>query len=226
MEIPSGFPEVLRWGLPAKLHPDDLAFLADPALLPLWQALAAHVPAMARRGWDPPSAAVHLMGSVFDPLVMGYDFHGTTPRRVRDGLNMAERRNAASLASELAERLAKIEAGFFPPDGVLDAVSLLRLPASVRRHIPSYFREIRMAEVLRRLAAELETPPDLSQVAGLASQKASWRGFIREVQQHLELNDFILRERDAVALVARLAANAGKQAPSREAVRDALRPLA
>lgn len=187
--------------------------------------MAAHIPVMAKQGWDDTGAASELMGCVFTPLALGYDFHGTAPRRVRESMDLKGRRNAASLACELAERLDKIEAEICAPDGVLDAVSLLLLPASVTVGIPSYFRGIRIAEVLRRLAEALETPPDFSAVPGLASQKASWRGFIRQVQGNLALNDFILRERDAVALVARLARNAGQVEPSRGSVRDALRPM-
>lgn len=226
IEIPSGFPQILLPALPEAPNADGAALITDPAILPFWQSLAAHVPIMTSSGWDSSRSARELVRCVLFPLDVGFDFHGTLPRLARDRTDMGSRRNAASLARELAKRLDELASEFSPPVGMVDAVSLFPLPVEERRRLPRHFRDIRVAEVLRRLADELEVPPDFTQFPGLASQKASWRGYIREVQWGLGMFKFTLRERDAVAIVARLALNARKSVPSREAVRDALRPLA
>lgn len=220
MEIPPGFPDVLLPALPDRPTPGDSALIAAPDLEAFWRTLAEHVPVMVAAGWDRFSAAAALTGAVFVPLAMGYDFHGTLPRRVRDGVNMDRRRKAATLARDLAGLLDEIAREPLPPDGVLSLLSLL---PSVSRGIPSYFYGIRMAEALPRLAEALETPPDFSAAAGLASQKVSWRGFIREVKANLTESGLNLRELDAVALVAALADSEGMVRPSRGSVAAALR---
>jgi hypothetical protein len=87
---------------------------------------------------------------------------------------------------------------------------------------PSYFQNERPAELLRRMAEGLSKEPDFSLWPGLASRKATWRGFIREVKANLADLGFRLRERDAVALVTVLCKASGVAPPGRDAVHDAL----
>jgi hypothetical protein len=89
--------------------------------------------------------------------------------------------------------------------------------------VPSALWCTRPAEVLERLAAGLEAEPDLSEAPGLASRKASWRSFLREVVAALGKLGFQPREVDMVRLVAVLCRAQGAQEPSRDAVHDALR---
>jgi hypothetical protein len=77
-------------------------------------------------------------------------------------------------------------------------------------------------ELVRRLAVGLIEDPDFTTTPGLASQKPSWRGFIREVKANLTDVGFHLRERDAVALVEVVCRASGVAPPSRDAVHHAL----
>jgi hypothetical protein len=161
------------------------------------------------------------MGCVLTPLSLGHDARGTLARHVRGGVSMERRRRAASLALELAELLDDIAREPLAPDAALAIGTLLDVQCVSRA--PSYFQNERPAELLRRMAAGLSKEPDFAAAPGLASQKPSWRGFIREVSTGLGDWDFHLRERDAVALVAVVCEASGVAPPSRDAVRAALR---
>ena len=220
--IPAWFPNVLLPALPPERAPAANALIAAPALAGFWQAMADHVPAMIGRGWDRYTAAATLVGAVLVPVAMGYDARNTLSLRVRRGVDMAMRNDAAKLARNLVAILKKIEGEPLPPDAVLSLASLL--PDSlISPAAPSYFLNERTADLLLRLAAGLELPPDYAEAPGLASQQASWRGFIREAQANLASADFKLREVHAVALAAALCNEAGIMAPSRDSVRSALR---
>lgn len=221
--IPSTFPDVLRPAVPADTTATDAALFAAPNLAQFWQALAAHVLTLERKGWTPLNAAAMLLGAVLTPLAMGYDAHGTLSRRLRNGVKMGRRQRAAAMARELADILDEIRREPLPPDAAV-AVSALLPEEMIAHDTPSYFLWQPPAELLRRLADALETPPDYAAAPGLASRKASWRGFIREVKNNLDECGFKLREADAVALVGVVCREAGMPAaPSRDAVRDALR---
>ena len=220
------FPDVLRAAATAKgLSPDQRALIEAPELATFWQRLAEHVPALAARGWSSVDAAAALVGAVLNPLALGHDARGTAARRVRGGIDMARRRQAASDARALAKTLRLIEAEPLPPDVVLSALTCL--PESVRDMIgpaaPSYVWTVRTADALDCLADGLEVEPDLAEALGLASQKPSWRGFLREVVAALAALGFKLHEVEAVRLVVALCLRALRAAPSRDAVRDALR---
>jgi hypothetical protein len=196
------------------------ALIAAPSLAPFWDSLAAHVLELRREKWNPLDAAAVLLGCVLTPLALGYDAHGTVVRKVRGGVNMKRRRKAASLALELAELLDEIAREPLAPDAALAIAALLdeRCASSW----PSYFQNERPAELLRRMATGLKEEPDFAAAPGLASQKPSWRGFIREVNANLADWDFRLRERDAVALVEVVCKATGVAPPSRDAVHHAL----
>ncbi|MGC5198342.1 hypothetical protein [Aphanothece microscopica] len=197
--------------------------MSSSDLSSFWESLADHMPTMVADGWSEPDAAGTLVGSVLVPIGMGYDANGSLAKLVRGGVSMERREKAATLAAELAELLDQIKGEPLPPDAVVSVQALLprRL---IARDAPSYFLCEPTAELLRRLAGALSVPPDYSTSPGLASQKTTWRGFIREVQDNLRDHDFTLREIHAVALVQTICAHAGVAAPpSRDAVRDALR---
>ncbi|MDI3309536.1 MAG: hypothetical protein QJR07_20890 [Acetobacteraceae bacterium] len=220
--IPDTFPDALLSALPAGLGQAEAALIAAPGLARFWNTIAQHLPRMVKEGWNPLDAAQALVGAVLIPVMMGYNAHGTIAFRVRKGVNMGRRAKAAKLARELAALLDEIEREPLPP-GAAIAVADLLSRRLVARDAPSYLKTERPAAILRRLADALGAPPDYSQAPGLASQKASWRGFIREVQANLADVGFHLRERDAVELAGALCRSAGLMTPSRDAVRDALR---
>jgi hypothetical protein len=220
--IPPGFPDVL---LPAlrDLGEAQAALVAAPTLVPFWQALGEHAHKMIGEGWAPTDAAGSLVGAVLVPIAMGHDSHGSLAARVRKGVNMERRAKAAALADELARLLDEIEGEPLPPDAVV-AVGTLLHRRLVARDAPSALKLEATAALLRRLAAALTVPPDYAGSPGLASQKPSWRGFIREARDSLHDCGFALRERDAVELARVLCSSAGMVVPpSRDAVRDALR---
>lgn len=220
--IPDTFPDALLPGVPDELGRAEAALVAAPELAQFWGALAKHLPRMVKDGWKPSNAVGTLVGAVLLPVMMGYDAHGTLAFYVRKGVNMGRRAKAAELARELAALLDDIEREPLPPGAVIAVADLLNRRL-IARDAPSYLKNERPAAVLRRLADALTVPPDYSQAPGLASQKASWRGFIREVQANLADVGFKLRERDAVELAGVLCRSAGLMKPSRDAVRDALR---
>jgi hypothetical protein len=106
---------------------------------------------------------------------------------------------------------------------VVSICDALDWPDDVAERIPTALWCMRPAEVLERLADGLEAEPDLSEAPGLASRKPSWRGYLREVVAALGDLGFRPREVDMVRLVAVLCRAQHAQAPSRDAVRDALR---
>ncbi|WP_188904378.1 hypothetical protein [Caldovatus sediminis] len=214
---------MLRPAVPADATATEAALFAVPDLALFWEALAAHVLALEREGWSRLSAAAMLLGAVLTPLRMGYDAHGTLPRAVRRCTSMARRAKAAAMARKLADMLDEISREPLPPCAVVAVAALLH-PRLIARDAPRYFQAEPTAEMLRRLAAALEEPPRFADVPGLASQKPSWRGFIRAVRATLADLGFKLRERDAVVLTQAVCRAAGFAAPpSRDAVRDALR---
>ena len=220
---PSTFPDVLRPAVPADTTAAEAALFAAPDLAPLWQAMAARVLTLERKGWDRWSAAATLLGAVLTPLRMGYDARGALPRAVRAGVDMGRRLRAAAMARELADTLDEIRREPLPPDAAV-AVSALLHPEMIAHDTPSYFQLEPPAELLRRLADALKVPPNIAGAPGLASRKPGWRAFIREVRATLGDLGFKLRERDAVALTAAVCRAAGfAVVPSRDAVRDALR---
>jgi hypothetical protein len=220
------FPDVLRAAATAEgLSPDQRALIEAPELRAFWKRLADHVPALAARGWSNFDAAAALVGAVLTPLALGHDARGTAAQHVRGGVDMARRRQAARDARALAATLRAIEAEPLPPDVALSVLACL--PQWVRDMIgpaaPACAWTFRTADALARLADGLEAEPDLSEAPGLASRKASWRGFIREVVAALGDLGFRPREVDMVRLVAVLCRLGGVMPPSRDAVRDALR---
>jgi hypothetical protein len=217
---PAWFPDVLRPAVPSPLSPIAAALLAAPSLAPFWEALAAHVLELRRKEWNHLDAAAVLLGCVLTPLALGYDAHGTLARKTRGRVNMQRRRKAASLALELADLLDAIAREPLAPDAALAVAALLdeRCVSSW----PSYFQHERPAALLRRLAAGLTEEPDFTTAPGLASQKLSWRGYIREVKANLIDVGFHLRERDAVALVEVVCRASGVAPPGRDAVHHAL----
>jgi hypothetical protein len=218
------FPDVLRAAASAEgLTADQRALIEAPELRAFWKRLAAHVPALAARGWSSVNAAAALVGAVLTPLAIGHDARGTAARRVRRGIDVARRRQAARDARALAATLRAIEAEPLPPDVVLSIGAALAWPYYVAERIPTALWCMRPAEVLEHLADGLEAEPDLSESPGPASRKPSWRGFVREVVANLSDYGFAIREVDMVRLVAVLCRVAGVMPPSRDAVRDALR---
>jgi len=220
------FPDVLRAAATAEgLSPDQRALIEAPELRAFWQRLAEGVPALVARGWSSVDAAAALVGAVLNPLALGHDARGTAARQVRGGIDMARRRQAAHDARALAATLRAIESEPLPPGVVLSALTCL--PEWVRDRIgpaaPSCAWTFRTADALDCLADELEVEPDLSEAPGLASRKASWRGFIREVVAALGDLGFQPREADLVRLAGALCRLGGVMPPSRDAVRDALR---
>ena len=220
------FPDVLRAAATAEgLSPDQRALIKAMELATFWQRLAEGVPALAARGWSDFDAAAALVGAVLTPLALGHDARGTAARQVRGGIDMARRRQAAHDARALAATLRAIESEPLPPDVVLSALTCL--PEWVRDRIgpaaPSCAWTFRTADALDCLADGLEVEPDLAEVPAATSRKPSWRGFLREVVANLSDLGFRPREADMVRLVAVLCRTQGAQAPSRDAVRDALR---
>ena len=218
------FPDVLRAAATAEgLTADQRALIEAPELRAFWQRLAAHVPALAARGWSDFDAAAALVGAVVTPLALGHDAHGSAAWRVRRRIDMARRRQAARDARALAATLRAIETEPLAPDVVVSIGDALGWPDDVAERIPTILWCTRPAEVLERLADGLEAEPDLSEAPGLASRKPGWRGFIREVVAALNDLGFRPREVDMVQLVTVLCRAAGVMPPSRDAVRDALR---
>jgi hypothetical protein len=217
---PAWFPDVFRPAVPQPLSPIAAALIGAPSLAPFWDALAEHVLKLQRKGWNRLDAAAVLLGCALKPLALGYDARGTLARKVRGGVNMQRRRKAASLALELAELLDEIAREPLAPDAAL-AIAVL-LDENCVSSWPSYFQTERPAELLRRMAAGLIEEPDFTAAPGLASQKPSWRGFIREVKANLADLGFRLRERDAIALVTVLCKASGVAPPSRDGVHHAL----
>jgi hypothetical protein len=114
------FPDVLRAAATAEgLSPDQRALIEAPELRAFWKRLAAHVPALAARGWSSLDAAAALVGAVVTPLALGHDAHGSAAWRVRGGIDMARRRKAAHDARAVAATLRAIEAEPLPPDVAL-----------------------------------------------------------------------------------------------------------
>jgi len=218
------FPDVLRAAATAEgLSPDQRALIEAPELATFWRRAAQHVPALVARGWSSLDAAATLVGAVVTPLALGHDTHGSAARRVRGGIDMARRQKAARDARALAKTLRLIEAEPLPPDVALSVGAALAWPEHVAERIPTALWCTRPAEVLERLADGLEAEPDLSEAPGLASRKASWRGFIREVVAALGDLGFQPREADLVRLAGALCRLGGVMPPGRDAVRDALR---
>jgi len=218
------FPDVLRAAATAEgLSPDQRALVEAPELRAFWKRLAAHVPALAARGWSSLDAAAALVGAVVTPLALGHDTHGSAAWQVRGGVDMARRRKAARDARALAKTLRLIEAEPLPPDVALSVGAALAWPEHVAARVPSALWCTRPAEVLERLAAGLEAEPDLACAPGLASRKPGWRGFVREVLAALGDLGFRPREADLVRLAGALCRLAGVMPPGRDAVRDALR---
>jgi len=220
------FPDVLRDAATAEgLTPDQRALIEAPELRGFWQRLAAHVPVLAARGWSSLDAAAALVGAVLAPLAFGHDARGTAARRVRRKINMARRRKAARDARALAATLRAIQSEPLAPDVVLSALTCL--PESVRDMIgpatPSYVWTVRTADALDCLADGLEAEPDLAGAPGLASRKPGWRGYLREAVAALGDLGVRPREADLVHLTGALCRAQGTQAPSRDAVHDALR---
>jgi hypothetical protein len=221
--IPLWFPHAFHPALTYDLASLEKALIAAPELDRFWQSLADHMPTLVTDGWSTSDAAGALVGSVLTPARLGYDAHGSLSRYIRNSVSMERREKAAALAKELADLLDEIEGEPFPPDAVVSVSTLLH-PRLVARDAPSLIKAEPTSALLRRLAAALSAPPNYSAVPGLASQKATWRGFIREVQQNLHDHGFKLRELHAVSLVRTICTDAGIAAPpSRDAVRDALR---
>jgi len=217
---PAWFPDFLRQAVPKNLSKIAIALIAAPSLAPLWNALANHARELCERdGWLPLTATEMLLDCVLTPLAMGFDAHGTVARKIRGGVNMQRRRKAASLARELADLLDEIAREPMSPRAATQIPSLLH--ERVVPGVPAYFE--RPSQMLRRMAADLNAEPDFTLWPGLASQKPSWRGFIREVSVNFADWEFRLRERDAVALVAVVCQASGVAPPTRDAVRDALR---
>lgn len=221
-QIPDWFPEALFPALQYDLGPAEAALANAPELETFWNDLAGHVAKMVAQGWDSITAAGTLAGAVLLPLAMGHDAHGTLSRKIRDGVNMPRRKKAAKLARELSALLNEIEREPMPPDAVISVASLLPKQL-IARDAPSYFLCKRTTDLLNRLANSLEVPPDYSDVPGLASQKPSWRGFIREVKAGLSDSGFTLRERDAVKMVGIICRVGRTPIPTREDVHHALR---
>lgn len=223
--IPGTFPDVLLPALGGELTGAQRAVVAAPELAGFWEAVAARVLTMMAEGWSRTDAAGVLVGAVLTPLAMGHDAHGTLAQMARSGVDMERRRKAAELANELAATLDAIEREPFPPGAVIGVAALLHRRL-VARGAPPAVKLEPTAALLRRLADALTVPPDFSAAPGLASQKPSWRGFLREVKASLNEHGFALREADAVRLVQAVCREGGMASPpSRDAVRDALRPL-
>ena len=222
LELPAGFPDALLRALPSDPTPDERALIEAPALVQFWTAIAAHMGDMIAAGWNPSDAAGSLVGGVLTPPRLGYDAHGSLSRRVREGVDMQRRHKAASLARDLSALLTEIGQEALPPDAALTLASLLD-QRTLARDVPSHVKHEPTPVLLKRLAAALEVPPNYTTAPGLASQKASWRGFIREVRTNLTDLGFDLRERVAVALVHALCGRVMAAPPSRAAVQAALR---
>lgn len=221
MKIPDCFPTALRVAVPADLSVEAAALIAARELAPFLRALAARAEQMV--GEKCLDAACSLVGAVLVPVLVGYDAYGTLARKVRGGVDTKRRKKAAARARELAVLLDQVAREPLPP-GVAICVGDLLLQALIPGNTPSRLLTERPATLLRRLADGLETEPDFQAALGFASQKPSWRGFVREVKANLSNLGVTLRERDAVALARTLCRAAGAPQPSGDAVRDALRP--
>lgn len=198
---------------------EEIAVFASPELERLWHRLIEHTSTMAADGWDVTDAVAALVGAVLVPLRMGHDAKGSISRQVRGTIRMQRRERAAELAKELAKLLDEIAHEPLAPDAAISVGALL--PA--RWQAPTYFRMERPSVLLKRMAAGLKQSPSFADAPGLASQKPSWRGFLREVVVNLKEYGFALREVDAVALVQALCRSADAPEPGRDAVHDVMR---
>lgn len=204
-----------------KARPDLSALVEAPALTGFWNRLSLHLREMEAKGWRAPDAAPLLVGAVLTPVAMGYDRKGRLPQLVRGKADMKRRKKAAKLARELAGVLREIEREpLRPGESFVDGA--LNWPEGVAGAIPQALLREGMSDVIARMAEGMEQPPDFAAAPGLASQKPSWRAYVREVRDCLATLDFALREIDAVALANALP-NGGPVEISRDAVRDALR---
>ncbi len=197
---------------------------ADPQLAPLWDRLVAHADALRERGWDFDTAAAALVGAVLLPVESAC-WGGGLNRRVRGGINMERREAAAVLALRLADLLDEIEREPLPPDQVLSALTCMPKGArdALGPRVPSFVWAVPMAEALRELADGLRRAPDLANAPGLASRKPSWRDGLRETVANLAGLGFAVREADAARLAVAATRALGGRAPTRDAVRAAMR---
>lgn len=218
------------------VSPTIHALFDDPGCAPFWEAAGNHLQAMVAKrrdaridSWDgmsiEDSAAAEIVGALVVPVLFGHDAHGSFNRSIRAKVNMKRRAEAAVKARELAILLRDITREPMPPDGALSVLSLVPMPSRYAESIPSYFQTYPTADALDSLAAGLKIPPDYANAPGLASQKPTWRDWLREVNANLADLGFTLREYDAVALVVAMAAAEKMPPPSLDSVRDALRPL-
>jgi|GEM_PF-2079034 len=189
-----------------------------------WEAAAGHLRVMIAAGSTEDDAAAQIVGALTVPVLFGHDARGSFNRMIRRKVNMQRRKKAAMLARELAKLLRDISREPMPPDGIY-LLSLVPGLSNYTQRVPSYFETYPTADALATLALGLETPPDFAGAPGLASQKPTWRDWLREAKENLADISFTLSESDAIALVGALAEAGGVMRPSRESVHAALRPM-
>lgn len=163
-------------------------------------------------------AAAAFVGSIIHPLHFaetGTRARPTKTVKLKDRQKKADvhlRKAARQLRQAADEIRAAQKQSSYLPDSVVSFPALARLLMRVDRKLPSYFEggETSTANVLIYLADDIEnfqTPQKLfASIPGLAGQKSSWRGWLREVVVNLAeiescyQTDFALKEVDFVQL--------------------------
>lgn len=222
-------PLLVRWNFEQMLADGSLnereqAFFTNKRLTKFWgkvEKYLASLPADNRQ-----NAASWLVGAFLTPLAFGYGDTGTRDRptrktRIRDAQHRADPliSRIAQLAGELADSLENLEdiTRIRPCEVRLLSLVHQLIHDDAVQNLSGYWSGVRTYEALRILQTKFSEYPETNDlfkdVPGMASQKASWRDWMREAESNLAdmlrvlPGDLVLEESDWLNIVNVLIGN-------------------
>jgi hypothetical protein len=173
------------------------AFFTDTQLVKFWRKVSGYLPEVPEARRD--DAASILVGSFIIPISFGYGDTGTVDQptrktRIREAQKKADLiiDRIADLAGELGDALEELESitSVHPCEvRFLHVVQSLFHDEAVQ-NLSGYWLGVRTYEALRILEHKFRDYPlahdQFKGIPGLASQKATWRDWMREAERGLE----------------------------------------
>lgn len=196
-------PKIIEWNFhrmrtEGKLSKREQAFFTDNRLIVFWKNVGEYLSDVKADYRN--NAAAMLVGGFLNPINFGYGEAGTKEQptrktRIRAAQNKADPtiRRIALLAGELADALEELEdiTSIHPGETRLLSIVYPLVDEDALRNLPSYYDGVRTYAALRILQNKFEEYPESGEifkdVPGMASQKATWRDWMREAESNLNL---------------------------------------
>lgn len=213
--VASNYCRMIRENL---LSENEKLFFTDERLRDFWSKVGQYLTYKTHQGFCQ-DASAFFVGAFLNPLAMYGEKTGTAARPVlKVQIRTSQKKadvlfdEAARLAGELALVLENLESTtrFYPDEMWLMPVVRQLIPEPLNDLLPpSEFVHAHQAlRVLEKAFLYYPRTGDLfNEIPGMASQKASWRDWLREARGNIQTmldiypGKFIMREKDWVNLV-------------------------